>query len=317
MTALADLDVRWDPAHLQLERPERVVLLEEWGPDAAGDTALSPVAITSPFRVLSDEGAGFLSRICAALEAYSTSMDRIPKMMRGSIYRSEWMRGFYADPALVRFLSDLVQAHLRPHPVTHHAIHINYAPDDLTRNVDQWHRDSVSFDFVLLASDPEGMAGGRFQYFEGSVEEGRALLEAGGLPPDRVRSPEFPAAGYAVLQQGHRVLHRAARLERPHPRVTVVGSYWCPHPRIADPTDLGSLLAADGRDVALVEWSRYQAEVAIDRLRRFADAGTALGRPLDDVRAELADAASGLERAVAAFDRTDSGRAISFGDGDP
>ncbi|HYX85358.1 MAG TPA: hypothetical protein VE777_10345 [Gaiellales bacterium] len=311
-----DVDRPWDPSHLELERPERVTMLEDWGPAAAGPTALSPVAITSPFRVLSDRGAETLAEICAALEADATSMDRIPKMMRGSLYRSAWMRGFYTDPRLVRFVSEIMQADIRPHPASHHAVHINFAPEDLGRHVDQWHRDSVSFDFVLLATDPAGMRGGRFQYFVGSVEEGRALLEAGPLPPERVRSVEFPAAGYAVLQQGHRVLHRAARLEAPHPRVTVVGSYWCPHPTIPDPTDLDTLLAADGHDVAVVEWSRYQAEVAIERLRRFAESGTALDRPVADVRADLAGAVAELEEAVAAFDRTDRGRAISFGDGD-
>src|SRR3712207_7706463 len=44
---------------------------------------------------------------------------------------------------------------------------------------DQWHRDVVSFDFVLMVSDPRPMKGGRFEWYLGSVEEGKELLESG------------------------------------------------------------------------------------------------------------------------------------------
>jgi hypothetical protein len=46
-------DVPWDPGYLELVSPEQVLLLDKLGPDAAGPTALLPVAITSPFRFLS------------------------------------------------------------------------------------------------------------------------------------------------------------------------------------------------------------------------------------------------------------------------
>ena len=189
-------DVAWDPQrHLALQAPERVTLLGEWGPDAAGPSALSPVAITSAFRLLSDEGVVVLQAICGELEQYSVGDERIAKKVRGSIYRSEFLRGMYEDASVLALLRELAQAPLEPHPVSHHAIHINYAPDDLARNVDQWHRDVISFDYVLMVCDPRPMRGGRFEYFLGPVEEGAALLASGeGLPPDRVASPDFPAA---------------------------------------------------------------------------------------------------------------------------
>ena len=310
-------DVEWDPArHLELRAPERVVLLEEWGAEAAGPSALSPVAITSPFRLLSDEGVAALQAICGELERFASGDERIAKKVRGSIYRSAFLRGMYGDESVLAFLRDLAQAPLEPHPVSHHAIHINYAPDELSRNVDQWHRDVISFDYVLMVSDPRPMRGGRFEYFLGPVEEGRALLESGaGLPPERVASPDFPGPGWAVLQQGHRVLHRAARLEERYPRITIVGSYWTALADRDDPTDLPTIVKVDGPEIALVEWSRYQARVAAHRLEHFAATKTDFTRPPDELQRELRAIAARLEEAADAFDGPGDGELISFGAG--
>jgi hypothetical protein len=311
-------DVAWDPArHLAVEAPERVTLLDEWGPDAAGPTAVSPVAITTPFRLLSDEGVAVLQAICAELEQFAVGDERIAKKVRGSIYRSAFLNGMYHDASVLAFLRDLAQAPLQPHPVSHHAIHINYAPDDLSRNVDQWHRDAISFDYVLMVSDPRPMRGGRFEYFLGSVEEGRELLESGaGLPQERVATPDLPGPGWAVLQQGHRVLHRAARLEERYPRITIVGSYWTALADRDDPTDLPTILEIDGPEIALVEWSRYQARVAALRLEHFADTKTDFARPLDELQRELRAVAARLEETAAVFDGPPEGRLISFGVGE-
>ena len=308
-------DVPWDPErHLALEAPTTVTLLDEWGPGAAGPTALSPFAITSPFRLLSDEGVATLQAICNELEQDAVGDERIAKKVRGSVYRSEFMRGMYAEPTVVEFLRELAQAPLELHPISHHAIHINYAPDDLSRNVDQWHRDAISFDYVLMVSDPRPMRGGRFEYFLGSVEEGRELLESeGGLPDDRVATPDFPGPGWAVLQQGHRVLHRAARLEERYPRMTIVASYWTADTDRDDPTDLLTTLRADGRDIALVEWSRYQARVAAHRLQHFAATKTDFAHSPEELQSELRSIAARLEDAADAFERQEEGRLISFG----
>jgi hypothetical protein len=308
-------DVAWDPQrHLALQAPEHVTLLDEWGPGAAGPTALSPVAITSPFRLLSDEGVAALQAICSELERDAVGDERIAKKVRGSIYRSEFLRGMYGDESVLAFLRELARAPIRPHPVSHHAIHINYAPDDLARNVDQWHRDVISFDYVLMVSDPRPMRGGRFEYFLGPVEEGRALLESGaGLPPERVASPEFPGPGWAVLQQGHRVLHRAARLEERYKRITIVGSYWTALADRDDPTDLPTILKVDGPEIALVEWSRFQARVAAHRLEHFAATKTDFARPLEELQRELRAIAARLEEAADAIEKPAEGRLINFG----
>jgi hypothetical protein len=308
-----ETDVPWDASYLELVPPERVLQLDELGDEAAGPTALSPLAITTPFKLLSDEGLRVLQAICAELETSAWGNERIAKRVRGAVYRSDFLRGLSTDPTLLEFLSDLAQVRLEPHPVSHHAIHINYAPDDLDRNVDQWHRDAISFDYVLMVNDPRPMKGGRFEYFLGSVEEGRKLIESGqGLPPDRVASPDFPGPGWAVFQQGHRVLHRAGRLLERYPRITIVGSFWTPNPEIPDPTDLPTLRKADGREIAMVEWSRYVALATARRLEYFAETKTDFARPLEEVRAALEASIADVESAIAEFDSEDEGRMISF-----
>jgi len=249
-------DVPWDSAYLEFHPPERVYTLDEFGEGAAGTNAFSPVAITTPFRFLHPDAVEILQAICAELERFAHGTERIPKLNRGGVYRSDFLRGMSSDPTLIGWLRELAQAAVEPHPVSHHAIHINYAPDDLSKNVDQWHADIVSFDYVLMVSDPRPMKGGRFEYFFGPVEEGKAILERDGeLPAERVRSADFPGPGWAVLQQGHRVLHRASRLEEPYERVTIVGSFFTPHPEIDDPTSstLSRLRSVDGDEIALVE----------------------------------------------------------------
>jgi len=294
-------DVPWDASYLDLQPPERIGTLADLNDDGAG--SFSPVAITSPFRILTDEGLEILQAVCRELEQYATTSSRIAKRMRGGVYRSEFLRGLVSDPELVAFLRGVADAPLEPHPVLHHAAHLNYAPDDLARNVDQWHRDSVSFDIVLMVTDPRTIAGGRFEYFLGPVEEGlRVLEEHGDLPRERVASVAFPGPGSCILQQGHRVLHRATKLEEPGERITLVASFWTPHPTLADPTDLGVLLRADGPETALVEWSRYAALVAARRLERFAAEETIVGRSPDAVHRALVSSLAEVEQALAAFD---------------
>jgi hypothetical protein len=298
-------DVPWDPAYLDFRAPERVYTLNEFGETDGAAAAFSPVAITEPFRFLTDDGVRILQEICRELEASAKGSDRIPKFVRGGVYRSQFLWGLATDPTLIGWLRDVAQAPLEPHPVSHHAVHINYAPDDLSLNVDQWHADIVSFDYVLMVSDPRGMKGGRFEYFFGPVEEGKALLERDGeLPADRIRSPEFPGPGWAIFQQGHRVLHRATRLEEPHERMTIVGSFFTPHPEIDDPTatTIARLRRVDGDEIALVEGSRYAAVAAARKLERFA-ATADFAHPPEELRTALRESIADVERMLTEFDR--------------
>ena len=66
----------------------------------------------------------------------------------------------YSDPRPIEFLSNLAQAELREHPIGHHQVQLNFAPEELSKDVDVWHHDVVAYDFVLLLTDPAQMKGG-------------------------------------------------------------------------------------------------------------------------------------------------------------
>jgi hypothetical protein len=74
-------------------------------------------------------------------------------------------------------------------------------------------------------------------------------------------------------------------------------------------------LKVDGPEIALVEWSRYQARVAAHRLEHFAQTKTDFARPADELQRELRAIAARLEEAAAIFDGPPEGRLISFGAG--
>ncbi len=251
-------------------------------------------------------------RIARDLEDVATG-DARSKRLRGCTYRSPFFAGMYSDPRLVAFLSDLAKADLREHPIRHHQVQLNFAPEELTKDVDVWHNDVVAFDFVMLLTDPRKMRGGNTEFFKGTVEEGmRILTEKGTLPSGRVGYVGYPDAGWAFLQQGHRVLHRAARLEAPYPRISLVASYYCADAEFRDPTILPPLRKADGQEVALVEWATYAAYRTVERLQQFLVAQPDFSVPPAEVKRRLAECLVDAENAIEEFDRDDPGFIIGI-----
>jgi hypothetical protein len=303
---IAEEDVAWDRRYLQLEPPAGVHTFAEFG-QADEDALLSPVAVTEPFRILSDEGVAVALTIARELEKLAVG-DARSKRMRGCTYRSRFFDGMYRDPDLVSFLAALARADLREHPVGHHRVQLNFAPEELSRDVDVWHHDVVAYDFVMLLTDPAGMKGGNTEFFRGTLAEGMAILAGqGAIPPGRIGAVGYPAAGWAFLQQGHQVLHRAARLAEPYPRVSLVASYYCADPRFREPTILPPLRKADGQDVALVEWAQYAAYRTIGRLEAFLAAGPDFAAGPQAARERLAECLAEATAALAEFDSTDEG----------
>src|SRR5215475_4105187 len=299
-------DAAWDRRYLQLEPPAGVHTFAEFG-HVNDELLLSPVAVTEPFRVLSEEGVAVALEISRGLEKIAAG-DARSKRMRGCTYRSRFFDGMYRDPELVSFLATLAQADLREHPIGHHRVQLNFAPDELARDVDVWHYDVVAYDFVMLLTDPAAMKGGNTEFFRGTVDEGMAILaEQGTIPPDRVGAVGYPGAGWAFLQQGHQVLHRAARLEEPCPRVSLVASYYCADPRFREPTILPPLRRVDGPDVALVEWAQYAAYRTIGRLEAFLATGPDFAAGPQAARERLAACLAEAAAALAEFDSTDEG----------
>lgn len=226
---LLDGEPAYDPSrHLALTGPDHVVRLGELGYTAEEIAGCpSDLAITGPFRLLSEEGAAALHAVALRLEAFVVpGAGRIARMVRGGAFRSRFLRDLCRCPQVTQHLSAIAGVALAPHTIAQHLGHMNFAPPDLSQAVDKWHHDTLGFDYVMMVSDPARLDGGEFQYFMGTRHEADALAADGLTPPaGRVVSPRFPGPGWVVLQQGNMVVHRGARLNRPAERITMVNPY--------------------------------------------------------------------------------------------
>lgn len=297
---LAD-EPAFDPArHLSLERPRQAWSLADFGYTPAQiRNCASEMAVAGPFRLLSAEGVAAARSVALSLRAHSRTSDRTARYLTGGVYRSRFLRDLCNCAQVTAFLSDLAGCELLPHSMPSQQVYINYAPEEVTRAVDTWHADSIGFDYVLLLNDPRTLSGGDFQFFRGTIEEAARLLgtDSGGLtdaitkdlPPDRVVTAAFPAAGYALLQQGNLVVHRATALARPAERITLVPGLVARDVRWPDPTKDG--VTGWGEPGIVAEYARHKAWLARAKL----DELIAHFRP----SAPAAEIGADLERAVA------------------
>ena len=295
--------------HLALEKPACALSLEDlgYGGDVIGKCP-SPLAVTAPFRIFSAEGLAVVRELAARMksnrnEASGTGKNRLGSYIRGAGYRSQFVRDFCECRELLDFLSEITGAPLARHTVPAVACGINYAPEDITKAVDTWHVDSVSFDAVILLSDPKSFRGGQFQYFRGTKAEGESLLGGGGeagskaeLPPERVIGVDFPAAGFGFVQQGNMVFHRACRLLEKAERMTLLPSFVA----LNDKTDGTNVSAMSkwGDPGLLAELARHEAWLAESRLRRLIEELPLNAAP-EQIAAAVDEAAAGLNRYAA------------------
>jgi hypothetical protein len=286
----------FDPArHLALERPERIVTLHDLG-YAPEEVAACPteLGITSCFRILSDEGVACLLEVAHNLAPYIRGNERISRTVRGGAYQSRFLRDLCRSPEVTHWISEICGAPMMPHSIPHQLGHLNYNPLKLGENVDKWHVDTLRIDYVMFVTDPNELEGGEFQYFLGTRQEARAIHDAGQkLPADRTITPRLPGAGYAVLQQGNMVVHRATGLRRTGERITMVNGYVPADPDFPDYTRFDQLYLADPPHIAASEYARHVAWVGRERLQAFIDRAvysadrTALAGELDAVASYL------------------------------
>ncbi|TDQ82296.1 hypothetical protein A8950_2118 [Dongia mobilis] len=307
----------FDPArHLQLERPDRITTLAELG-YGANEIAACPsdFGITSCFRILSDEGAAALLEVCRALAPYATSSGRIPRKVRGAVFQSKFLRDLCLSREVTDFLGEVAGLKLLPHSIPHHLGHINLNPLEVGQNVDKWHVDTLRVDYVLFVTDPATIRGGEFQFFKGTKHEIAELHRDGKAPPpERVVTPRIPGPGYAVLQQGNMVVHRAAALKSAGERITMVNGYVPRDAEFPDYNRFDQIYHADPAHVAASEYARHVAWTGRERLQAFIDQGI-----YTEDRAALADrlekVADYLARAGADIRNAGAGKLEHFGDG--
>ena len=255
--------------HLALEKPTEIRYLTEFGySEEEIKTKATPVAASSPFRILSQEGAEVLLHVARSLRQHTTSCERIENMVRGGCYRSKFLRDLCIDPSLTDLMCKIYDTDVAPHTMPVHLGHMNFAPDDLSRAVDKWHHDTLPLDFVMMVTDPTSLDGGQFEYFVGTKHEMGELAKKGKMPPrERVVAPQFNGPGYAIALHGDMVVHRGAALNTPGERITMVNGYIATDTSGDDQHRHKDLTLVDDPETLYTEWAKHAAWRAQGRLQ--------------------------------------------------
>ncbi len=265
-----DDEVDFDPdRHLALEEPTAVLTLSDFGySEAEIAPTATRVAVSEPFRVLSDEGAETMLHTARRLRSYARRAgNRIENTVRGGCYRSRWLRDLCLSPEVTEALSEIYGTKIAPHTMGHHLGHLNYEPSRTEVAVDKWHHDTIALDYVMPVNDPATLPGGRFEYFLGTKSEAAALAADGLTPPEElVVAPEFGGPGYAIALHGNMVVHRGAPLTAKAERITMVNAYVALDTRGDDQTRSRDLIGVDTPGALYTEWARHAAWRARNRL---------------------------------------------------
>ncbi len=311
-------EITYDPErHLALEWPERIWTLDEFGYSPADvEACASTVAVTSPFRMLSEEGVRVTHQVLTRLKAQRSEIagDRVPSHLAGGVYRSKFLRDLCACPVILEHLSEISGTPLAPHSMPSQQLYVNYTPEDLSKAVDAWHFDGIGFDYVLMMSDPAKLKGGAFEFFRGTkfevaekfnlpVHEVRNGITSE-LPEERVIQAQFPAAGYAIFQQGNMIVHRAARLLKPGDRITMIPGFVSQDLSRPDPTAVHDMPGYGEPDI-VAELARHGAWLAQAKLQHLLDT-----QPLSDdseqLAANLKDAIADVESVIRELEKAQS-----------
>lgn len=253
----------FDPGrHLALEEPDEVVMLKDLGysdDDLVGKA--TPVAASSPFRILSDEGVTQMFATARRLRSFvKPAGDRIERTVRGGCYRSRWLRDLCLSPDLTAHLAAIYQTPVAPHAMPLHLGHLNYEPSTINTAVDKWHHDTLPLDIVMMVTDPNNVAGGEFEYFQGTKDEVAALAKLGqSIPRQRVVGPTFGGAGFGIALHGDMVVHRAAPVRKKQERITMVNGYVALNPMLNDQSRCRDLIAVDDPSILWTEWAKFVA----------------------------------------------------------
>jgi hypothetical protein len=292
----------FDPErHLQLQQPDDVLTLADLG-YAAHEIAgkATTIAASSPFRVLSDEGAETMLAVGRRLRQFSRPAgERIERVVRGGCYRSGWLRDLCVSPEVTQHFADIYGTSIAPHPMVGHLGHLNYEPSRIETAVDKWHHDTIPLDYVMMVTDPAVTPGGRFEYFLGTKAEAAAMRMRGETPPpDRIVAPSFHGPGWVIALHGDMVVHRGGPLTDLAERITMVNAYVATDTTLDAQSRNRDLIGVDDPEALYTEWAKSVAWRSASRLERLI-ARSGFSPDVAEVAAELEWAVSDVQVAIA------------------
>lgn len=291
----------FDPdVHLRLEQPDEILTLADlgYGPDDIAGKATT-IAASSPFRVLSDEGAAVMLTVARRLREFCRPAgDRIERTVRGGCYRSRWLRDLCISPEVTQHFADIYGTSIAPHPMPVHLGHINYEPSRIDTAVDKWHHDTIPLDYVMMVTDPAATPGGRFEYFLGTKAEAAAMRARGETPPpERVVAPDFPGPGSVIALHGDMVVHRGGPLSELAERITMVNAYVSTDASLDAQSRNRDLVGVDDPQTLYTEWAKSVAWRSRERLDAIV-ASPGFDSDMESVAARLETAIDDVRTAI-------------------
>ena len=296
-----DDEPRFDPArHLQLEEPDELIMLSDLGysADEIEGTA-TPVACSSPFRLLSAEGAEIMLDTAHRLRTFASAAgERIENVVRGGCYRSRWLRDLALSPDVTAHMSRIYGIDIAPHAMPLHLAHINYEPSSIEKSIDKWHHDTLPLDYVMTVTDPAEVAGGKFEYFLGTKDEAKALAANGETPPvERRVAPDFSGPGYAIALHGNMVVHRAGEMHALSERISMVNGYVSTDTTLDSQSRSRDLLHVDPPAVLFAEWAKFAAWRSHGRLETLIES-IEFTNDKDELIRQLEHAVADVQQAI-------------------
>ncbi|OCK77209.1 hypothetical protein K432DRAFT_428170 [Lepidopterella palustris CBS 459.81] len=274
----------FDPKkHLAFTPPSEIIKMKDIG--YAEDIGVSPVAVSQPFQLFSEE----------AVRQMRAEIFK-PEVMENCSFRSNiaaaQLRGY--SPKYAQFtydawnhsetlaiISKIAGVELVPE-MNYEIGHINFSvkTDEQTQQemdainnqkrffaddegiagcpweddkpVVGWHTDSYPFVCVLMLSDCTNMVGGE------------TALRTGKGDVIKVRGPQM---GCAVILQGRYITHQALRALGAKERITSVTSFRPRSPHIADDTVLTTVRPVSNLSELYYDFGEYRLEIMEERIR--------------------------------------------------
>ncbi|KAL5342868.1 hypothetical protein BJX70DRAFT_409213 [Aspergillus crustosus] len=261
----------FDPAkHLAYSPPSRILQLEDL---ALESTALSAVATTDPFPLLSHEAVLAHRRELFSEDVLSNCLHHTRPgsvQIRGMAPRyAPFIHQFWHSPDVLKIISDIAGVELVPaldYEISH--TNVQFGPGgvdavratpvtDQSKPIIEWHKDSHPFVCVVMLSDARYMSGGETELMKG---DGTTL---------KVKAPQM---GSAVLLQGRYITHTAAPVTNMPERVTIVTSFRPKNPTLLDEMTNANVRNKSHLSELYYQWATYRLDVLAERARIAAEA---------------------------------------------
>ncbi|CAM1508393.1 Fc.00g052410.m01.CDS01 [Cosmosporella sp. VM-42] len=279
--------------HLNFSPPSTVLTMKDLSLEP---TALSPIATTEPFPLLSHEAVLQHRRELFSPEVLDNCLHHTRPgsvQLRGMAPRyAPFIHKFWHSPEVLKIVSSIAGVDLVPamdYEISHTNVQLgpegleavrntpveppiateeaicSFNKDkskkqtvtDQTKPIIEWHKDSHPWVCVVMLSDARHMTGGETEIMKG---DGTTL---------KVKAPQM---GCAVLLQGRYITHTAAPVTNMPERVTIVTSFRPRDPTILDETTNANVRNKSHLSELYYQWTTYRLDVLAQRARLTADA---------------------------------------------